>query len=168
MQFKRPLVLPGTALLQYDKPKESSSLTNFKMVKPGSLTPILIGHMHTGESLQEWVKSRRDKVRGVAHPKDGRNTICRIQCSTCSYKEGILIVSFSISLYVFLSFSLNACLSIYLSIYLSFCLSIYLSISSLSNDMSIKGDFVYLFQKKNVDIILKTFIFMLFFATLLS
>ncbi|KAK3794485.1 hypothetical protein RRG08_003638 [Elysia crispata] len=53
VQFKRPLVLPGTALLQYDKPKESSSLTNFKMVKPGSLTPILIGHMHTGESLQE-------------------------------------------------------------------------------------------------------------------
>ncbi|RUS73361.1 hypothetical protein EGW08_018880 [Elysia chlorotica] len=43
VHFKRPLTLPGTALLQYDKPRETSQLTNFRIVKPNSLAPILIG-----------------------------------------------------------------------------------------------------------------------------
>ncbi|KAK3794484.1 hypothetical protein RRG08_003637 [Elysia crispata] len=56
VHFKRPMVFPGSAYLQYDKPTEPSHVTNFRLVETKSLAPILIGLMHTGESLQDFVQ----------------------------------------------------------------------------------------------------------------
>ncbi|RUS73360.1 hypothetical protein EGW08_018879 [Elysia chlorotica] len=53
VHFKRPMIFPGTAYLQYDKPRDPSHLTNFRLVQPQNTIPILVGLMHTGESLQE-------------------------------------------------------------------------------------------------------------------
>ncbi|KAK3794486.1 hypothetical protein RRG08_003639 [Elysia crispata] len=49
VSFKRPLVLPGKAMLQFDKPSGATSLTNFRMLNSKDSSPILVGRMHVGE-----------------------------------------------------------------------------------------------------------------------
>ncbi|GFO10726.1 dehydratase [Plakobranchus ocellatus] len=53
VQFKKPLFLPGKALLQFDKPSGASGFTHFQMVNSKSLSPILTGSMHVGERMAQ-------------------------------------------------------------------------------------------------------------------
>ncbi|GFS20313.1 dehydratase [Elysia marginata] len=50
VSFKRPLVLPGKAVLQFEKPSGADCLTNFRMLNTRGNTPILVGSMHVGEA----------------------------------------------------------------------------------------------------------------------